>query len=36
MMSQNRDIQILKKMWGYCGDIQFTHAEYHHDYDITF
>lgn len=33
MMNQNRDIQILKKMWGYCGDIQFTHAEYHHDYD---
>ena len=33
MTHQNRDIQILGKISRYCSDIQFTHAEYRHDYD---
>lgn len=33
MMHQNRDSQILEKISRYCSDIQFTHAEYRHDYD---
>lgn len=33
MTHQNRDVQILKKIRGYCHDIQFTHTEYYHDYD---
>ena len=33
MTHQNRDIQILGKISRYFSDIQFTHAEYRHDYD---
>ena len=34
MMLQNRDLQILEKIRNYCGEIQFTHSEYGHDYGV--
>lgn len=32
MTVSDRDLQILNKIQGYCSDIEFTHAEYGHNY----
>lgn len=34
MTDSNRDLQIIDKICGYCKDIDFTHAEYKHDYEV--
>ena len=34
MPVKDRDMQILKKIMGYCEDIEHAHGEYHRDYAI--
>ena len=34
MTDSSRDTQILRKIIGYCADIEFTHNEYARSYDV--
>jgi uncharacterized protein with HEPN domain len=34
MQAEERDVQILRKIVGYCNDIEFAHKEYHRDYAV--
>lgn len=34
MQAEDRDMQILEKIVGYCEDIEHAHGEYHCDYAV--
>ena len=34
MQAEDRDMQILEKIVGYCEDIEHAHSEYHRDYAV--